>query len=326
MFGEMASDNSDKNEAMTGYLHSGYAESLSELGKPRLLPKSQGWILERQIPGFASWDAMGCYPLFTCLDWSQLQQDLDDIRDSLVSLAVVTDPFGTYDEPYLRRCFKDVVIPYKEHFIVDLSCPADSIVSNHHRRCARKALRSINVERCEDALQFLGDWVELYGDFIKKRNIRGPAALSRLSLAKQLMVPGLVMFRAEYKQTIVGIHLWYVHGNVGYAHLAAYDQLGYKLGASYALFWSAIEYFQIDQLRWLHLGGVAGVKPESGDGLTVFKNGWSTGTRTAYLCGRIFDRERYLRIVEEKGISATAYFPAYRNAEVVDTHPNTPDH
>jgi hypothetical protein len=84
-------------EMITGYLHPGYAASLAEFGTPRLLPRSEGWILERQIPGSPYSDGMGCYPLFACQDWSQLHADLESIGSELVSLALVTDPFGKYD-------------------------------------------------------------------------------------------------------------------------------------------------------------------------------------------------------------------------------------
>jgi len=48
---------------------------------------------------------MGCYPIFACMDWSQLHIDLGHIGDDLVSLALVTDPFVEYDEakPVLWR-------------------------------------------------------------------------------------------------------------------------------------------------------------------------------------------------------------------------------
>ena len=65
---------------------------------------------------------MGCYPIFTCQDWSQLANDLQDLGCDLVSLALVTDPFGEYDEPYLRRIF-DVVFAFKEHYVADLQRP-----------------------------------------------------------------------------------------------------------------------------------------------------------------------------------------------------------
>jgi hypothetical protein len=115
---------------MTGYLHPAYAQSLAEFGTPRGLPESGGWILERPIPGTPHHDAMGCYPLFTCQNLPKLYTDLEYIKKDLVSLALVTDPFGEYDEGYLRRCFKYLVIPFKDHFIVDLRRPINDIVSN----------------------------------------------------------------------------------------------------------------------------------------------------------------------------------------------------
>src|SRR5438132_8657446 len=111
---------------MKGYTHAAYAASLSDYGSPRVLPLCNGWILERPIPGTPYRDAMGCYPLFLCEDWSHLNVDLEEIADGMVCLSLVTDPFGEYDFPYLCQCFPDVAIPFKEHFIVELSRPLES--------------------------------------------------------------------------------------------------------------------------------------------------------------------------------------------------------
>ena len=122
-------------------MHPAYAESLSEIGAPRLLPRSGGWILERQIPDSQHRDAMGCYPLFACEDWSQVSDDLESIGNDLVSVAVVTDPFGAYDEDCLRKSFPDVTIPFKDHFVVDLNREPHTFVHSHHRRNTAKANR-----------------------------------------------------------------------------------------------------------------------------------------------------------------------------------------
>jgi hypothetical protein len=290
---------------------------MAEFGTPLELGRCGGWILKRQIPGFSYYDAMGCYPLFACRDWSELYADLEDIghENGLVSLSLVTDPFGDYDPAYLRRCFKNVVIPFKEHFIIDLSHPMDTFVCSHHRRYARKALRQVHVEKCEDPAQFINEWVDLYAALIERHNIAGILAFSELAFKKQLNVPGIVVFRAVYEETTVAMLLWYVQGEVGYYHLGASSDLGYELQASFALFWSAIEYFAANGLRWLNLGAGAGVSSDGTDGLSQFKRGWSTGTRTAYFCGRIFDHAKYSEIVQAKGIPATDYFPAYRQGE-----------
>ena len=299
---------------LTGYAHPDYAASLSEFGTPRLLPRSGGWILERRIPGYQERDAIGCYPLFVCPRWSQLHADLDNIRGDLVSLALVTDPFGGYDLEYLRDCFPNRVIPFKEHFVVDLSRPSNATVHKHHQRNARKALQVVDVELCSNPGSFLDEWNELYANVISRHDVSGMVAFSRGSFARQLAVNGLVMFRATHKGKDVGMLLWYVRDRIGYYHLGAYNEDGYRLRASFALFWYALEYFSSQGLGWLNLGAGAGLK-SNGDGLTRFKSGWATGTRTAYLCGRIFDRERYDAILADRKIHVSDYFPAYRKGE-----------
>ncbi len=300
---------------VTGYMHPGYVESLAEFGTPRELPRCRGWILERHIPGFPYRDGMGCYPLFACQDWSQLQHDLEEIRDGLVCLFMVTDPFGHHCASCLHECFKDVVIPFKEHFVIDLKNSIDTFVCNHHRRYARKALRNLCVEICDKPEQFVKIWVDLYANLIKTRNINGIQAFSRTAFAKQLSIPGIVMFRAVCEEKTVGMLLWYIQEEVGYYHLGAYSPVGYNLHASFALFWFAIDYFATNGVRWLNLGAGAGIGSQGTDGLSRFKRGWSTGTHTAYFCGRIFDHAKYSEIVRAKGISATDYFPAYREGE-----------
>jgi hypothetical protein len=301
----------------TGYLHHGYAESLSEFGDPFILPRSGGWILKRQIPGFPDHDAMGCYPLFACQDWSQLDRDLAEIGGGLVSLALVTDPFGEYDPAYLRRCFEAVAVAYKEHYVVDLGRFDDSFASSRHRSYARRALKGLSVERCDEPSEHIDEWVSLYDNLIARHGIRGVSAFSSKAFAGQLKVPGIVAFRALHKELTVGMTLWYRRGSLGYYHLGAYSAAGYELRASYALFWSAIRYFAANGLRWLNLGAGAGAAAGSNktDGLARFKRGWATGTRTAYFCGRVFDLERYRDITKAKGIYSTSYFPAYREGE-----------
>ena len=312
---ESANLNSPTAQAeATGYLHAQYCESFSEFGKPRFLGESGGWILERQIPNSRHPDAMGCYPLFACQDWSRLHADLASIANTLVSLTVVTDPFGEYDVAYLKECFPHVATPFKEHFVVDLSRQPDTFVHSHHRRNARKALREMRVEKCDNPLEFLDDWTNLYATLIQRHAITGMTAFSRESFAKQLRVPGIVMMRAVHDDATVGMLLWYGQGNRAYYHLGAYNSRGYELGASFALFDCSLSHFAKHGFAWLNLGSGAGIG--SGEqGLSRFKEGWSTGGRTAYFCGRIFDPDRYQEILEMRGQPPTQYFPAYRAGE-----------
>jgi len=303
------------HETIGGYLHAGYAKSLAQFGTPRPLPHSGGWILERPIPGTARRDATGCYPLFSCQDWQHLADDMEELNGRVVSLAAVTDPFGGYGLADLERSFNHIVFPFKEHYCVDLSHPVDTFVCPHHRRYARKALEMVEVECVEAPWGLLDDWVRLYDVLVGRHEITGIAAFSRAAFEKQFSVPGLVVFRARHLATTVGMLLWYVQGSVAYYHLGAYDPLGYELRASFALFFCAIEHFARVGLDWLALGGGAGLKADATDGLARFKQGWSTGTRTAYFCGHIFDSTAYAKLTEARCPSGTTYFPAYRQGE-----------
>ena len=106
---------------MNGYLSPLYAMSLAEFGRPVYLARSSGWLLRRPIPESAEHDAIGCYPLFNCLDWSSLGADLDELAALSVAVALVVDPFAQVDAAELHSRFPDVCRPFKEHAVVDFS-------------------------------------------------------------------------------------------------------------------------------------------------------------------------------------------------------------
>jgi hypothetical protein len=297
----------------SGYADPAYAAALAEFGEPRLLPRCGGSILVRRTPNLDYSDAIGPYPLFSCVNWSALAADLDDLRDQVVSLSVVADPFGAWTVERLRACFPDRMVPFKEHHVVEL--PQTTAISAHHRRNARAALRDVDVEIVRRPADLLDDWTALYDNLIRRHAITGMAAFSPASFAGQFAVGGLVALRASANGETVGATLWFVQNGVGYYHLGAYSPHGYELKASFALFASALEHFSQVGLAWLSLGAGAGagIAGGAGDGLDRFKEGWATGKRTAYLCGRILAPRRYRELV--KGMPKTAYFPAYRAGE-----------
>ena len=298
--------------AAPGYRSAEYAEAFTGLGRPLPLPQSGGWLLEREIPGTALRDAMGLYPLLCCEDWAALPQDLEAASAAgLVSVTAVTDPLGAYDEALLKSCFSRAA-PYKEHFIADLTAPLESFVSKSHRQNARRALRKVSVEVCEEPLRYLDDWVELYGVLAQKHGITGLRAFSRESFEQQFQVPGLVMFRAADEDGTVGLDLWYVDGDAAQGHLAAFSDRGYAKSASYATKWTLLNHFA-GKLRWVNFGGVAGAAGGQGGGLAHFKQGWSTTSRPTYICGRVFDEQAYRQLT--RGLPETSYFPAYRGGE-----------
>ncbi len=300
--------------AATGYLHPGYAASLAEFGVPRELPRSGGRVLERPIPGTGAWDAMGCYPVFTCRSWERLPADIAELSDRLVSLVLVTDPFASLDQAVLDACF-DLVQPFKRHYVVDLSVPFEDFVNKHHRYYARRSGRTIEFEVCEEPSRYAREWICLYDHLTKRHNIRGLRAFSPASFRRQLSLPGMVLIVGRQHDQIVGAHLVAIQGGVAYSHLAAFSSAGYESNAAYGIYWRTLEYLRARGVSSFDLGGAAGLQEGSTDGLSQFKHGWSNATRLAYLCGRVFDPHQYSQICHRRGAWGTDYFPAYRAGE-----------
>lgn len=298
--------------AATGYRHPSYARALEEFGKPHFLRLSKGCVLISAIDGSEAYDARGCYPLFCCQDWKRISDDLEELTDSVVSLMLVTDPFGDYDPQALADSFPDLFRPYKEHFVVDLTRPIESTISKTHARYARQAARTVEVERVADPKRFAHQWISLYSHLVQRNQVQGIAAFSHDSLRRQLEVPGLELFRAVLNGETVAAILYYLHEGVAYYHLGASSDKGYENRASYALFGESLAYFK-SRARWVCLGAGAGSTNNGGDGLTRFKRGWATGTRTAHICGRIFDSLQYQKLVCARKDTVAGYFPLYRS-------------
>jgi len=290
-----------------GYANRLYADALSEFGTPIALPFSGGWLLERGIPDTGDRDAMGPYPLFCCADWNGLRQDIDALRDRLVSVVIVADPFGAHNEELLKASF-DRVLPFKTHFAVDLMSPAGS---KHHQYRARRALREVSVEICANPQSRIEEWVTLYGHLIDRHGLTDVQAFSPESFRRQFAVPGFVLLRAVSRSgECVGAQIWFLQGEVAYSHLTAASAEGYRCACNYALYDAAIRHFR-GSARWLDLGGGAG-RQQKDDGLTLFKRGWANTTKTAFLCGRVLNSDRYSALSKAAGKGSLDYFPSYR--------------
>jgi hypothetical protein len=283
------------------YSDAGYAESLSEFGVPRGLPRSGGWLLERPVPDGSASDLVGPYPLFSCANWEGLAADLDELEGAAVSVVIVADPLGDVGEPELRRAFPDHVVAFKRHHVRDLDQPAEPPA--HHRRHIRRATEAVEVEVCAEPVRYLDDWVALYAELVERHGLTDMRAFSPRAFRHQLELPGMLAVRAERDGETVGMALWLEDAPNAYYHLAAYSPAGYEVSASYALFAVAFERLRELGVRLVELGGA------EGDGLTRFKRGWATGERIAHLCGRVLDRAAYDRLAR-----SSDWFPAYRDA------------
>lgn len=300
-------------ETSTGYASRAYAESLSEFGELLHLPRCGGFLLKRKIPGTKHYDALGCYPLFCCGDWSQLSADLADLPKDLVSVSIVADTFGAHSSEGLTGAF-DVVNPYKMHYVVDLEQEPNNIGTRHHRRQARRALRDIQVEECKDPGGFTDYWIELYRNLQKRHKIQGIRAFSKHAFHEQLQMPEITVHQAFFKGELVGAQLYYVLGDMAYCHLGAVNDKGYEMGAFYAMDYYSFDYFS-GVARKLDLGGGAGINVATNDGLCRYKEGWSTETRPVYFCGRVVNVEHYTSLIHTEEQRETNYFPPYRLGE-----------
>jgi len=297
--------------AAQGYASREYALALAEFGAVEALRSCGGALLVRSIPGAAAYDGMGCYPLFSCQDWSALADDLELLADRLVCVSLVTDPLADVTLAQLSTTFPDVCYGYKEHFVTDLLQPLETRVASHHRRNIRKALAGMEIIQLPPSRALLTEWQTLYDNLIRRHEIAGIARFSPLSFERQMSVPGFNAFAALDGEEMLGMTLWYVRGEAAYYHLGAYSERGYQRAASFAIFSAALSYFQSAGVRWAALGAGAGAKAAE-SGLTRFKQGWATGTRTAYFCGRILQPAVYKKLAGDAAVSGVDYFPAYR--------------
>jgi len=302
-----------QQDKLTGYSHPLYAASFTEFGIPCYLPTCSGWILERQIPDTSYRDAMGLYPLFFCDNWEYLTDDFETLGNQLVSISLVIGPFSQFPNEKYSRYF-EIFLPYKDHYILDLSLPLDETVSKGHRRSARRALKNLEVEVVVPTKSGLGDWAHLYEELVKRHQINGIRAFSRQSFEKQMSIPGTIYFQVTHQGRVVGGNIYYLEGEVAYAHLSAFSEEGYRLGAPYAVKWFALQHLS-QLVHWVNFGGSTGSNQEHLTGLDYFKMGWSSQTGKSYFCGKILGEQKYKELVLRKQVGETNWFPAYRLGE-----------
>lgn len=289
-----------------------YAYSLAEFGSPLWLPSSQGHVLLRRIPGVNDVDAAGCYPLFACRRTSALGRDLRRLQDTgAVSLTLVTDPLSDFDHQELPQVFRAVARPYKAHYLVDLKGDPERLGTSHHRRNARRSARRATFAVCENPADHLAAWTRLYDHLIARHHITGLARFSREAFAQQLALPGVLLVRAVDEQAQnLGMQIWFSDGHKAWHHLSGYSPAGYRSGGvSYGLMAFALSELKARGVTVADLGAGAGLNADSADGLSRFKQGWSTRTADAWLCGAVLDPVRYEELC---GAVETEFFPAYR--------------
>lgn len=289
---------------------------MAEFGSPLWLPNCRGHVLLRPIPGTDFTDAASCYPLFTCKNPAALAADFPLLRDSgAISLTLVTDPLTGFEPEVLSAVGQSIARPYKAHYLVDLN--AESFGSIHHRRNARRCSRQARFSVCQHPVAELQNWCDLYEQLIERHEITGPARFSRQAFVKQLALPGVLLIEARNAtDELLGMQFWFHDQTKAWHHLSGFSPAGYRQGGvSYGLMAFALAELKSRGVQVANLGAGAGLQADADDGLSRFKQGWSTHTRDAWLCGAIINADLYAQL---SAGHETDFFPAYRDPTMTD--------
>jgi len=143
---------------------------------------------------------MGPYPIFSCGDWGALAEDLRELAGELVSVSLVADPFGDWSLETLEHCFPDVLLRFKDHFVVELGPDPMRRVQQNHRRNAARAERIGLVTEVVTHDRLLPRAVELASQIaevpapimagLKEIYVTGSAAVTGPALAAEQDIAG----------------------------------------------------------------------------------------------------------------------------------------
>ena len=123
-------------------------------------------------------------------------------------------------------------------------------------------------------------------NLIKRHQIQGIRAFSKAAFKNNSPSRIPFIFVSSIKASVVGGNIFFLQDDVAYAHLSAFSDEGYQLGAPYAVKWCALQ--QLSQfVGWVNFGGSTSSNQEHLTGLDYFKMGWSSQTGKSYFCGKI---------------------------------------
>jgi GNAT acetyltransferase-like protein len=283
-----------------------YARAFEGIAEPLLLPTAGRWVLRRQIPGTAYFDAIGCYPLTAWPRHTSLSADFPALRQiGIVSLVLVADALFAPAADALARDF-ELARPFKSHYVHDYAQPFH--YGRHHRYEVKRAREACQVGAIVLS-ERLREWNEFYKHLCMRHGVSGLQRFSPLYFERLAALPQLRALAAWHRDELVGIHVFIQYEGTVYSHLAAFSPAGYTARAGYALNDYAIEYFRGSRL--IDFGAGAGVTDDSKDGLAVFKRGFANRSERFFLCGEVLDREIYDRLAGTR--PREVYFPAYRS-------------
>ena len=305
-------DSGDRSRQLPGYLSPEYGATFQAFGEIITLSNSGLQLMRRPIDS-GRFDLQGVYPYSMCRDWSGLADDARQLAETgAISVVLVADPF---EEVAVRRVMRDWTVcrDFKTHLVVDLSEDWRARRSESTRRYTRRALALQDIAVAPDPSAHASEFWQMYQNTIERHGLTGIQRLSEEIIAAQLKVEGSMLVVARDDVGVAGALLSYFHGETANGHLLALSNRAHDIHTSHALYYGTLEAAEARRCRYYNFGGAAGLRDNPDDGLFQFKRGWAKHTRKSLLCGRILDPEGYRQLVDERAISSTEYFPAYRS-------------
>jgi len=296
----------------TGYFNKKYAQAVVQ--KPDIIyfPKSEGFLIQRAIKESNFIDLINCYPLFCCNHWEHICTEISLLPDNIVSTCLIIDPFADLPLKKLANYF-DIFKLFKPHYVVNFN--KNRQPSKHHRQEIKRAYaKNIVITHCQEPLDFLDVWYQLYLNLIKKHQITENKIFSKSLFFNQFEILGFYAFRATINDLTIAMSLWYVSKSFAYYHQNANSSMGYKTGASYALMDYSLNFFEKIGVTKALLGSSAGLKYSKNDGLSKFKSGWVNEILSSYIAGKINNPEMYEKLLKQAITKKPHnFFPAYRS-------------
>ncbi len=304
-------------DTLQGYQNTKYIESISETVPPLSLSRSNGWLVPKIIPGSNEIDLSATNPFIICQNPDSLIHDFESLSDKYVALTVITNPIYEISKEIWSSYFKDLFVPFKSHYLVEIEkYQFERTVSQHHRYYSRKALKEAAITLAEKPIDYLDDFYYLYQQLLVRHDVCASNALSKKMLAQQFNVPGVKMFVARDDYGIQAISVWMQTQDVAFYHLAVSSETGYKKSFAYGTMKTAIDHFFGEGTRMLGLGGGNSIRTKNkiavNSGLQSFKAGWATLSTDVFLCGRILNPEIYNALTKSAVKTDSQFFPLYR--------------
>ena len=295
---------------LPAYASLAYAKSLAHVGQPLFVPEWGTHVVLRPVPGEAGrLDAVGPYPICCLTPKADLRAGFAALRMAgAVSVVLVADPLHGPDPAALKRAFP-VCRPFKTHWLVDRRAGSAEPSKHHQDRMRRGGRHATGLRVSLRDAAWRAEWGRLYGGLVARRCITGmqaftPAAFEALT---DVGDDQLLAVAATNGSEVLAMQIWVCQAGRGYSHLTATSQAGYRLGASYVVYETALRL--LSECCVLDLGGGAGLGDDPADTLAMFKRGFANRSVAAYLCGKVLDPALYAALAAGRN---GAFFPAYR--------------